>query len=293
MNHHIDWVWFVRLANRIRNRSGARGCSSGANFHPAVCAAARSYGYRSSRPDRETPGGDNAMKYAALISGADTWRCYPVRSTGATAAAEAPVIRPSEVADFDLLYRQNCSGCHGTNGQGALTVGIGTSRVPRHRRRCDDPPRHRGGQARNRHAGFAQKAGGMLTDAQIDILVHGIRARWARPGRFRQRQIPPAYAASQPGDAERGHNVFATSCSSCHGPDGRGARAIADSSYLALVSDQHLRTVMIVGMPHLGMPDWRSHAKAAVRCRRDRCRRVARGAAAAAFIGAIESLRRF
>jgi cytochrome c oxidase cbb3-type subunit 3/ubiquinol-cytochrome c reductase cytochrome c subunit len=52
-----------------------------------------------------------------------------------------------------------------------------------------------------------------------------------------------------------------TVCAGCHGPDGRGARDIADSSYLALVSDQHLRTVIITGMPQLGMPDWRGHAK--------------------------------
>jgi cytochrome c oxidase cbb3-type subunit 3 len=107
---------------------------------------------------------------------------------------------------------------------------------------------------------FAQKAGGMLTDAQVDIIVHGIRTHWARPDDFGNDK-PPAYAASQPGDAERGHNVFTALCSSCHGPDGRGARTIADSSYLDLVSDQHLRTVTITGMPNLGMPDWRSHAK--------------------------------
>jgi cytochrome c oxidase cbb3-type subunit 3/ubiquinol-cytochrome c reductase cytochrome c subunit len=48
-------------------------------------------------------------------------------------------------------------------------------------------------------------------------------------------------------------------CSSCHGPDGRSGRggSIVDSSYLALVSDQHLRTVTITGMPALGAPDWR------------------------------------
>ena len=28
----------------------------------------------------------------------------------------------------------------------------------------------------------------------------------------------------------------------------------------ALVTNQHLRTVTIVGMPNLGMPDWRGHA---------------------------------
>jgi len=32
-----------------------------------------------------------------------------------------------------------------------------------------------------------------------------------------------------------------------------------DTSYLALVSDQHLRTLTITGMPALGAPDWRGN----------------------------------
>jgi mono/diheme cytochrome c family protein len=106
---------------------------------------------------------------------------------------------------------------------------------------------------------FAQKAGGLITDTQVDILVSGIRS-WAKPEAFGPNK-PPAYTASQPGDATRGQDVFKTFCFSCHNPNGRGARAIADRSYLSLVSDQHLRTVIITGMPHLGMPDWRSHSK--------------------------------
>jgi cytochrome c oxidase cbb3-type subunit 3 len=175
-------------------------------------------------------------------------------------SAEAPVIRPSEIADFGALFGENCSGCHGADGKGALTVGIGR---PVYLAIADDTT-IRGVIERGRPGtpmpAFAQKSGGMLTDAQIEIIVHGIRTHWARPNEF-EKNKPPAYAASQLGDAERGHNVFASFCSSCHGPEGRGARAIADSSYLALVSDQHLRTVIITGMPHLGMPDWRSHPK--------------------------------
>jgi len=174
-------------------------------------------------------------------------------------AAEERVIRPNEVADFGLLYSQNCSGCHGSDGQGALTVGIGR---PVYLAIADDSTIRRvveEGRPGTAMPAFAQKAGGMLTDAQVDILVRGIRT-WAKPGAF-EKDKPPAYAASQPGDAERGHNTFKAFCSSCHGPDGQGPRAIADSSYLALVSDQHLRTVMIAGMPNLGMPDWRGHAK--------------------------------
>jgi len=183
-------------------------------------------------------------------------------SCGAPArrSEEAPVVRPSEVADFNLLYRQNCSGCHGADGQGALSVGIGR---PVYLAIAEDAAIRRvieEGRPGTAMPAFAQKAGGMLTDAQVDILVHGIRARWAKPGAFEKGTLP-AYAATAPGDAERGHNLFNALCSSCHGSDGHGTRAIADSSYLQLVSDQHLRTVIIIGMPNLGMPDWRSHRK--------------------------------
>jgi cytochrome c oxidase cbb3-type subunit 3 len=172
---------------------------------------------------------------------------------------EPAAIRPADIADFRVLYSHNCSGCHGANGQGALTVGIG--RPVYLAIANDDTIRGTIQQGRpgTPMPAFARKAGGMLTDAQIDILVHGIRS-WANPGAFANTK-PPAYAASQSGEATRGAEIFKVNCAPCHGPEGRGARAIADSSYLALVSDQHLRTVIIVGMPNLGMPDWRSHPK--------------------------------
>lgn len=197
------------------------------------------------------------MKYGALFAA-----ILGIASCAAPGhrSAEDTVIRPSEVTDFRVLYAQNCSGCHGADGQGALTVGIGS---PVYLAIADDATIRNvieQGRPGTAMAAFAQKAGGMLTDAQIDVLVHGIRTRWAKPGAFDKSQLP-AYAASQPGDTERGHHVFTAFCSSCHGPEGRGARAIADNSYLALVSDQHLRTVVITGMPNLGMPDWKSHAK--------------------------------
>jgi cytochrome c oxidase cbb3-type subunit III len=174
-------------------------------------------------------------------------------------AAEVRAIRPSEVSNFGELFSQNCSGCHGNNGQGALTVGIGR---PVYLAIADDAMIRRmieEGRPGTPMTAFAQRAGGMLTEAQIEILVRGIRG-WATPAAFDHENLPP-YVSSRVGDATRGRDVFATACSSCHGQDGRGARPIADSSYLALVTDQHLRTVIIVGMPNLGMPDWRGHLK--------------------------------
>jgi cytochrome c oxidase cbb3-type subunit 3 len=174
-------------------------------------------------------------------------------------AAEEAVIRPSEVTDFRLLYAQNCSGCHGANGQGALTVAIGK---PVYLAIADDPTIRRvieEGTQGTAMPAFSQRAGGFLTDAQIDILVRGIRA-WSRPGSLIDSR-PPAYAASLTGNAERGQGVFAEYCSSCHAAGGSGVRGIADPSYLALVTDRYLRTVTIIGMPNLGMQDWRSYAK--------------------------------
>lgn len=105
---------------------------------------------------------------------------------------------------------------------------------------------------------FAQSAGGMLTNKQIDALVRGIRS-WATPDALGD-QKPPSYAAQDLGDPQRGAESYRTFCSSCHGVDGRGgskASSIVNGSYLALVSDQQLRTIVIAGRPELGAPDWR------------------------------------
>jgi mono/diheme cytochrome c family protein len=106
---------------------------------------------------------------------------------------------------------------------------------------------------------FAQSAGGMLNDDQVNILVDGMRTNWARPEKL-QGVVPPAYAATSPGDAHRGAEVFVTFCAHCHGPEGKGTSkcgSIVDGSFLALVSDQGLRATVIAGRPDLGHPDWR------------------------------------
>ena len=107
---------------------------------------------------------------------------------------------------------------------------------------------------------FAISAGGALTDEQIDALVQGLLATWARPDATQGGSVPP-YAAKL-GDPERGRAVYAAACAGCHGAGGRGgptARSVVDPSYLALVSDQHLRTTVIAGRADLGMPGWRGY----------------------------------
>jgi len=65
--------------------------------------------------------------------------------------------------------------------------------------------------------------------------------------------------AQSSGDAKKGGAAYGVYCASCHGADGHGGKAtsIVDGAYLALVSDQSLRTTIIAGRRDMGAPDWR------------------------------------
>ena len=184
--------------------------------------------------------------------------CAACSSSRGDPRADSQVVSPSEVVDFNLLYGQNCAGCHGVDGKGGAAIALAN---PVFLAIADDAAiRHTAanGVPRTPMPAFAQSAGGMLTDKQIDAIVRGLRS-WAKPDAFRD-VTPPSYAAQSPGDPQRGADAYRTYCSSCHGADGRGgnkASSIVDGSYLALVSDQQLRTIVIAGRPELGAPDWR------------------------------------
>jgi len=190
------------------------------------------------------------------ISALGLWGC--TNAPGRPVQSQAPVI-PSESLDFDALYGRNCGGCHGAEGKGGAAIALAN---PEYLAIADDAVIRRAtstGIAATSMPAFAQRAGGMLTDKQVNVIVNGIRQRWAKPDAFSAID-PPPYSASVPGDSTRGLAVYAAYCSSCHGTGGRGgqkASSIVDGSFLALISDQQLRTIVITGRPELGAPDWR------------------------------------
>ncbi|HSP96648.1 MAG TPA: c-type cytochrome [Candidatus Dormibacteraeota bacterium] len=176
---------------------------------------------------------------------------------GKPTPAERP-LRPSEVIDFATLYGRNCAGCHGPDGLlgGALPMNdpvylavAGRDRIIRLTAE---------GVPGTTMPGFAASAGGTLTGQQIEILADGMIGRWGARG-LRASQLPP-YAASAPGSADSGAQVYATRCAECHGADGGGGPrggSVVDGAYLGLVSEQALRLAVICGRPDLGMPAWR------------------------------------
>lgn len=185
-----------------------------------------------------------------MLAGCDS---FPGRPT----QAELP-LRPSAVTDFATLYGENCAGCHGADGKSGAAIAMNNAV---YLAIVDDASMHRviaGGVAGTAMPPFAISAGGSLTDQQIDILIGGIRKNWA--GAADAGAGAPPYSASAPGDPNNGAQVFAASCQSCHGSDGKGGTAgsVVDPSYLSLVSDQYLRTIVIAGRPELGHPDWKN-----------------------------------
>jgi cytochrome c oxidase cbb3-type subunit 3 len=170
-------------------------------------------------------------------------------------------LAPNEVLEFRTLYSENCAGCHGAEGRGGAAIALAD---PVYLAIADDAVIRRvisNGVRGTAMPAFAESAGGMLTDKQIAVITSEMRSRWSQRG-ILDAANPPSYAPKSAGDAQRGEVAYKTYCESCHGPGGRGGpkgSAIADDSFLALVSDQGLRTIVIAGRPELGAPDWRGN----------------------------------
>jgi cytochrome c oxidase cbb3-type subunit III len=168
---------------------------------------------------------------------------------------------PSQVLDFDTLYAQNCSGCHGAEGRGGASIALAN---PVYLAIVDETAMRNivaNGVRGTSMPAFAQHAGGMLTEQQIDVITSQIFSRWRRK-EVLDGSNPPSYAAKGAGNVDHGHLAFGTYCAACHGSEGGGTpkgSAITNDSFLALVSDQGLRTIVITGRPELGAPDWRGN----------------------------------
>jgi mono/diheme cytochrome c family protein len=168
---------------------------------------------------------------------------------------------PGQVMEFATLYKQNCAGCHGENGKNSAAISLAD---PVYLAKAGEATLRQvtaNGIAGTLMPAFEKSAGGTLTDRQIDSLVQGILQQWSRPNVLGDSPVPP-YAASAKPDPTQGQKTFAEFCTRCHGASGMGTKdvpgSIVDPSYLALVSDQSLRSTIIAGRPDQGMPDWRS-----------------------------------
>jgi hypothetical protein len=107
---------------------------------------------------------------------------------------------------------------------------------------------------------FAQAAGGMLTDAQIDVIAKGIRS-WSRPRRPGRARSAP-YSAGASGDSHRARRLSESSVHPATALEARARRREAPSQTTRSSrssATRGLRTLTITGRPELGAPDWRGN----------------------------------
>jgi cytochrome c oxidase cbb3-type subunit 3/ubiquinol-cytochrome c reductase cytochrome c subunit len=188
------------------------------------------------------------------------------RSAPGKPGPEPETPRPEQVLDFATLYGQNCSACHGENGRNGAAISLanpaylaiaGTTTLERITA---------AGVPGTAMPPFGKTKGGMLTDRQIAVLAEGMEQAWGNPAALAGQALP-AYAGSAPGNPAQGQKTFATFCARCHGVDATGAAAgngvltgsLVDPSYLALISDQGLRSIILAGLTEQGAHDWRGY----------------------------------
>src|ERR1700749_1941940 len=104
---------------------------------------------------------------------------------------DSETIAPGEVLEFATLYGENCAGCHGAQGRGGAAIALGD---PVYLALIDQNTMHKviaNGVRGTSMPSFAQSAGGMLTDKQIDAITNGIFSSWSRKG-FLDGSKPPS-----------------------------------------------------------------------------------------------------
>lgn len=189
-----------------------------------------------------------ALALAAVLAGCDS-------APGALKADEYTA--PDQVTDFHALYASNCQACHGANGQSGPAMDLGN---PQYQALIDDATLKKwisGGMPGTEMPAFAQSAGGMLTDQQIDAIVAGMRSEWRKSDAVSG--MPPYAQPDGGGNGAHGQQVYQARCASCHQSPAR--QQPTSPVYLSLVSDQVLRTIIVAGRPDIHQPDWQHDAQ--------------------------------
>ena len=203
------------------------------------------------------------LKQELFVRRRSAWIAGACLLLAITAACRQPPGKPeaeegvnAEPTDFTVLYSANCAACHGENGNyGAgrpLNNALYMALIPREE--LHQVLEY--GRPGTQMPAWAKAQGGPFTEKQIAALINGMEKKWNTGFNAGNAPLPSYAAGDQTGDVTHGKQLFARSCVLCHGPHGP-VGPVTDPSYLSLVSNQMIRTSIIVGRSDLGMPNYK------------------------------------
>ena len=207
---HIDWFWFIASQVAFGIVAGLVVVRQSRMSDPRECVVRSTRRSRSSRNsfrhERAERSAVSRIPISVCIRRARRLYCSRLAATPHGQPQKgSEIVAPNEVVDFGTLYAQNCAGCHGAEGRGGAAIALAN---PVYLAIVDEASMRKvvaNGVRGTSMPAFAQSAGGMLTDKQIDVITSGMRSRWSTPG-ILDGANPPSYAAKSAGDAARGES---------------------------------------------------------------------------------------
>jgi cbb3-type cytochrome c oxidase subunit III len=153
------------------------------------------------------------------------------------------------------LYEELCALCHGDQGEGGAVEGAPALNNQDFLAAVSDDflfETIAEGRPGTRMSGWSAGRGGPLEDEDVEAVVEYIQS-W--------RTVPRVALGDDPiqGSAERGAELFATSCASCHGADGEGGTgpSLANPGFLRAASDPFIRHTIATGRQGTAMGAYR------------------------------------
>jgi mono/diheme cytochrome c family protein len=149
------------------------------------------------------------------------------------------------------VYSEQCVSCHGPEGEGGMGTALNNKSLLKNTLDEIFYSVIRSGVPSTQMPAWSVDFGGPLTDEDIRDVVAFIRA-WEPTAP----EIEPA--VFEP-DSSRGALLFSTTCSICHGDDGKGSDdgpAVNDTLRLVTLDNDWYRGVIANGRPAKGMPTW-------------------------------------
>ncbi len=160
------------------------------------------------------------------------------------------------------VYAENCTSCHGANGEGTSIAPALNSAELRSRLTDNDVARiiQQGVPATVMSSWERALTTEQITDVVIlircwdDLAANGIQLP----------QLQPQAIDRSPETIAAGHQMFNLVCSQCHGTDGYGTKlapALNNKTFLTQKSDEVIANIISLGVTGTSMPAWSGYLR--------------------------------